>query len=442
MAMFARRSVQRMLNHLGAHLPAKARTKLAHELNQQSASALGFEWETALLFAFCHLGKVEYEAGGATQPDITFVGDAQNPISFAADIATVSDEGLEKENPTVDLSLALIRLRQKYDLPGSTYCKIGGEATGKHFRDRKMRLKLPPRQKIAEFLKKHVAPQFRRARDEKLQTITATINEPGVEVTVTYNANQRFGGLSYPSYAAAYSLTHNPVYPKLKKKIDQLKKSALKHPFGVFLCDGGCTLLKTRHGPPHTVTITDVVNEIFRLNSSVGFVAILTFPPPMPGPFFGAVKKEQIEIQLVRNNRAKNPINESALQTAIKLAFSHVPPPITAAHEALNWIASADAHTGMPIHNIAYGGSLMSQSLTISARKIQEVLAGRMTPKQLFDQHAQPNSSFENQFAKALKQGLTIQSVTLTKIPEADDDILEFRFGPDAAIKKFEPNKG
>ena len=82
----------------------------------------------------------------------------------------------------------------------------------------------------------------------------------------------------------------------------------------------------------------------------------------------------------------------------------------------------------------------MSQSLTISARKIQEVLAGRITPKHLFDQYAQPNSSFENKFAKALKQGLTIQSVTLTKIPEADDDILEFHFGPDAAIRKFEPN--
>lgn len=32
---------------------------------------------------------------------------------------------------------------------------------------------------------------------------------------------------------------------------------------------------------------------------------------------------------------------------------------------------------------------------------------------------------------------MTIQSVSLTRVPEADDDLLEFRFGPDAAIRKF-----
>jgi hypothetical protein len=85
MAMFARRSLQRMLDHLAAHLPAEARMKLAHELNRRSTSALGFEWETMLLFAFCHIGKVEYEASstGGSKPDITFVEEAQNPISFS-----------------------------------------------------------------------------------------------------------------------------------------------------------------------------------------------------------------------------------------------------------------------------------------------------------------------------------------------------------------------
>jgi hypothetical protein len=32
-------------------------------------------------------------------------------------------------------------------------------------------------------------------------------------------------------------------------------------------------------------------------------------------------------------------------------------------------------------------------------------------------------------------------SVALTKMPNADDDFLEFQFGPDVAIRKFEPNK-
>ncbi len=427
-----------MLDHLAAHLPAEERMKLAHELNRQSTSALGFEWETMLLFAFCHVGKVEYEATstGGSKPDITFVEEAQNPISFAADIATVSDEGLEEDNPAVDLSLALIGLRQKYGLPGSTHCKINGEATGKRFGDRKMRLKLPPRHKIGELLKKHVAPEFKRAQDEKLSTVNVTINEPGVEVLIRYDANQRYGSLSYSSFAETYSLTRNPVYSKLKAKTKQLKKSGLTHPFGIFLCDGDCTLLKKTQRAVG-ISIADVIHEFFRQTTSVSFVGILTFPPPEPGPFRGVVKKFHITLRLYMNPRAKKPLDEKALRNAINRAFTHLPAPIATANDALHWIKTAEANEGMPIHNLIYGGS----AVKVSARKIQEVLAGRMTPRQFFENYAHPNSPFENPFARALKQGFTIQSVTLTKLPDADDDLLEFHFGPDAAIRKFESNK-
>jgi hypothetical protein len=36
-----------------------------------------------------------------------------------------------------------------------------------------------------------------------------------------------------------------------------------------------------------------------------------------------------------------------------------------------------------------------------------------------------------------MMQGQTIQSVTFTRMPEVDDDLLEFQFGTDAAIQKF-----
>ena len=77
MAMFTRRELQKMLDHLEAHLPFEARKKLAHELNRQSSSALGFEWETALLFGFSHIGKISYEAPSAqgSRPDIIFAED-------------------------------------------------------------------------------------------------------------------------------------------------------------------------------------------------------------------------------------------------------------------------------------------------------------------------------------------------------------------------------
>ena len=443
MAMFSRRSLQKILDHLAAHLPFSARAKLVHELNQPSTSALGFEWETALLFAFSHIGKVEYEAAsnGGSKPDITFVEEAKEPICFAADIATVSDHGLEVENPTERLSKALIRLWKKYDLPGSTYFDIKGEATGPHYKDRKMRLKLPSGHELEKMLEKYVAPAFKRARDEKLSTITVPINEPGVNITINYDANRRYGGGRYPSFADAYSLTRNPVYAKLKSKTKQLKKSGLISPFGIFLCDGECTLLKRTQRLGDAVGIDQVVGEFFRQNTSVSFVGILTFPPVQTAAFVGIVKELRITLRLCMNPRAKKQLDATALREVINRALSRLPAPIATPHDALDWIENEPATQGMPIHELTRGGGLMSASLTVSARKIQEVLAGRMTPQQFFDNYNYPNSPLENPFLKALKQGFTIESVTLTKTPALDDDLLEFRFAPDPAIQKFEATK-
>lgn len=439
MAMFTRRVLQTMLDHLAAHLPIEAREKLARELNRQSSSALGFEWETALLFGFSQTGKIDYEVPSSqgSQPDMTFVERSEAPICFTADIATVSDDGLEDENPATRFSLALIHLRQKYKLSGSTHYTIKGEATGSHFRNRKMRLKLPPGPKIEKMLEKHVVPMLKRIQKEKLSTASVAINEPGVELTIRYDANQRYGGGSYPSYTAAYSLTRNPVYTSLKDKAKQLKKAGATGPLGIFLCDGGCALLKNTQRHAEAVSVDQVVSEFFRQNSSISFVVVLTVSPASSVAFADVVKKLQITARVHINSRAKNTLSSAALLALINRVLSHLPAPSATPQDALHWIANADAHEGAPIHKLTHGGSMIK----VSARKIQEVLAGRMTSEQFFSDYGRPDQSFENPFSRMLKQGLTIQSVNLTHVPEADDDILEFRFGPDAAIRKFVATK-
>jgi hypothetical protein len=80
----------------------------------------------------------------------------------------------------------------------------------------------------------------------------------------------------------------------------------------------------------------------------------------------------------------------------------------------------------------------MSQVVKLCARKVQELLAGEITAEQLFSDCQHPHSKFENPFLLALKNGLTMESATVTRVPDADDDLLEIRFGPpDPAIKKF-----
>jgi hypothetical protein len=436
MAMFTRRALQRMLDHLAAHLPLKARQKLASEMNRQSDSTLGFEWETALLFGFSHIGKIEYEAPASTtsHPDITFAETSKTPVCFTADVATVSDEGLEEKNPATRFSMALSKLQQKYKLTGSTHFTIKGEATGPHYRDRKMHLKLPPGgHQVEKMLEKHLAPIFKRIQKEKLPTASIAINEPGVEVTIKYNANERYGSGSYPSYTTAYSLKRNPVYSTLKDKLGQLKRLKSENPLGIFLCDGGCALLKSMHGAGGAVSIQQVIREFFRQNSSLSFVVTLTFPPSSVVTFGGAVKELRIAAQVYVNPRTKSAPNSDALFAVINRALTQLPPPCAIPQDALYWIRNSNPHEGQPIHILTHGATTM----TISARRIQEALAGKITPMQLFGEYGRPDAPCENLFARALNQGLTIESVKLTRMPEADDDLLEFRFAPDPAIRKF-----
>jgi hypothetical protein len=246
MAMFARRSLQRLLNELESKLSFEARQKLVRELNRQDASALGYEWELALLFALSHVGQVTYEAeshAGTSRLDITFVEGQGGPIRFVADVAMISGNGLEAENPVMRFSQSLHRLKRKCGLPGVLNYDIKGESAGRNNRDRKMRLKLPRVAELDRFLESHVGPEFRRIAEEKRAVATIAVNEPGIEFSVAYAEGQRYGGGHYPSYTAAYSPTRNPVYTALKAKAQQLKKSGATDAFGIFLCDGGCALL-------------------------------------------------------------------------------------------------------------------------------------------------------------------------------------------------------
>jgi hypothetical protein len=75
-------------------------------------------------------------------------------------------------------------------------------------------------------------------------------------------------------------------------------------------------------------------------------------------------------------------------------------------------------------------GTLISQAVKLSARKVQELLAGKITAEQLFSDYQHRHSKFESPFLLALKSGLTMESATVTRVPDADDDLIEIRFGP------------
>lgn len=435
MAMFPRRALQRLLDQLKDNLSLEARKKLAHELDRPNASALGYEWELALLFALSRVGKVAYEAAhsGTRRPDLAFVA-GESGIRFVADVATISDAGLEAENPVMRFSQSVHRLKRKYHLSGGISYDIKGEMPGISHRDRKMRLKLPKASDLDRFLAEHVGPEFRRIGEEKRPKAIIAINEPGVEFTLHYAEGQQYGGGHYPSYTAAQSPTRNPVYTALKSKTDQLKKSGATDPLGVFLCDGGCSLLSKVGRQPQQVSLDEVIGEFFRQNSSIAFVVILVFPELRVEAFTGLIKEVRITGRVYSNPRATNTIPNAALIEVLNRGLAALPQPVARPHDALHWIARSDAHEGQTIDTFTRGATMVK----MSARKLQEILAGKITAQEYFAGYDTPREKVENPFKHALERGLTMKSINLAANPGLDDDMVEIGFGPpDPAISKF-----
>jgi hypothetical protein len=189
MAMFARRSIQRLLNELKGKVSLEGRKKLAFEMDRQNVSALGYEWELALVYALSQVGGVDYEtelSGGTRRPDISFVS-VDGSLRFVADVTTISDAGLDEQNPVRRFSQALHKLKSKSGLKGSLNHRVEGETDGPTYHNRKTKLKLPKISEMVRFLEQHVAPQFQRIAQEKVKTASFRIAEPGVDFTVTYN---------------------------------------------------------------------------------------------------------------------------------------------------------------------------------------------------------------------------------------------------------------
>lgn len=145
--IFARRALQRRLLDLRGSIGDVQVDKLVRELNRPDPKRLGFVWETVLLHALTKFGTVQNEAVLPTgsRPDITF---DDGTLKFTADVATVSDTGLDESNPYSELSELIERAKRKLKLP------IGGlDVQVKSNRQRsakgaKTTLRLPPRAQL------------------------------------------------------------------------------------------------------------------------------------------------------------------------------------------------------------------------------------------------------------------------------------------------------
>ena len=396
-----------------------------------------------MLFALSQMGKIRYEAshGGRRSPDVTFQLPGQELIFFIADIATVSDRGLEEENPVRMLGRFLHEKAKKFDLPGGFDYRVEGDALGEQYGNRKVKLAMPTRKELRAFFEANITPRLQKIKQSTDVETDLSITEEPYKIFIRYRRDATTSSSSHLSYTAAYSLTRNPLYTSLKGKSKQLSEAGFDGCKGVILCDGSCDLLRTRHTGMMNYTKQDIIHNFLRQNSSISFVLTFWVEQPLTG-VFDRPKDRQVLGELFVNRIARVPLCDQIARILTTIP-SFLPVPTTEAYSSVLKIEAGMYGVG----DSQYGGSEVSydwgpRTIRISSRALLRLLSDQVSPTQFAEDHwsrrRHKGEHIDNPFQQALMLGLTIESISVERQEDKDDDLLTFKLsGPDVAVKPF-----
>jgi hypothetical protein len=432
--IFTRRDIQERLTELRSMVPDVSLDPIIRRLNRPGRDRLAAMWEVVLIHALSRLGRVQLERVLPTgrRPDITFHGEP----SFTLDVTTVSDEGLDRDNPYEQLSDQLERLKTRLGLPiGGLDLQIGSRREPIR-RGERVKLLLPERSRIADFVRDRIEPELKAqlAGGAKILSVHVLDEKHDVKITIDPSRSPYSSG-GHASYNLPSAVDRNPLYSALKAKARQLKGS--DGITGIVVGDAGSRSLVDPRFSHSALSLRDIMAEFLRQHSSVDFVLIIT----VDEDHMASPRMRQVERHLQLNYLARNqfPAPEKLEQLFREMMVS-LPKPrrtgVNAAREA--------AREGYgPGH---HGGYQMSgRRLKVSSRAIMELLAGRTTPERFNELHGWSGSGMEtgranrqNPFDRALAEGRLPETVTVELDPSSDDDWIEFILGsPDPAISPF-----
>jgi hypothetical protein len=431
--IFARRILQQHLDDLRPTLGDKITADLAKRLNRSGNDRIAAMWEVVVFHALSQFGSLRIEEPllSRRQPDLAFENDE---VAFVADVTSVSDSGLNEQNPFSELSALIEQTKAKLGLETGGMDLRVGSAKEQTKRGTRTVLRIPERKRLAEFVASRIEPPLREQISQGREVLNVVINDDVADLQIAIDPRKSpYNSGGYAAYNTPTILDQNPLYNALRPKARQLKGA--NGVTGVIVGDADSRALADRPSHWSEVSARAIADEFLRQNSSIGFVLLLS------------VREEQ---------RSVLRVGPSIRKPHALLAFSKTSPPPTAI-EALfrQMMANFPKPVAMPINasaraNVAgygwgfHGGLEMSgRRIKISSRAVVELLAGRKTIEDMNDWHqwstANEANTMQNPFERLLRQGCLPTSMTVLKGDENEpDDWVEFEFGePDPAISPF-----
>jgi hypothetical protein len=434
--IFARRALQRRLDDLRAVLGDEAATALASRLNRSGKDRLAAMWELVVLHGLSEQGNlaIERPLPSGRRPDIAFAND---DIGFVADVTSISDDGLDEQNPYEELSTILEATKKKLGLKiGGMDLRIGSERVTTA-RGTRTVLKIPERRRIRDFVRDRIEPELRRQMNEGRTVLDVAIVDETTDVHVHIDpAKSPYNSGSYASYDVPTIKDSNPLYNALRAKAGQLRGA--DGMVGVIVGDADSRSLADRGNTWNEVDARAIADEFLRQNSSINFVLLLSVREERRGVLdIGPPERKPHALLAFSKTAPPQPVLEALFRKMMAELPKPIAMPVNAAYR------SRETGYGWGFH----GGGQMSRSrIKISAREVLEVLAGRRTVQDMNSWHrwsaqgdAPAPNTMPNPFERRLLEGRLPVSMAVIKGSEDDpDDWIEVEFGdPDPAITPF-----
>lgn len=416
MAIFSRRTIQRLINENASFLTRRQIKTHVDKLNKGDISA---EWEVVLLNVFSKLGKVEHERNfNGKNPDLYFTSE-DHTLDFLADIKTVSDEGVELKNPRKQLEERLHNEVKEKDIKGAWSCEIGGNDEEARKTGSMVQLKLPA---LARFDKEIFNASWEeftsQIKKEPDKNRTYRIQTDRIELSISYSPSKEWTGFySHPSYKSITAREHliqNSIWNGLVSKSEQLEGTGYEGALGIILCDGGSEFLRRSRS---------IIHEFFYTHPRINF--ILAFEAVQN---FGHGSFNQVTMYFERGREINEKL-EDFLSNLHEHSDTNFPYPVMNAVNAVNTLKSTKIHVGASF----FGGATMrGNEIKLSSRAVLDLLAGKIT----YDDFPE---AYKDYFKEMVSEGRLFDTAKIEMDTyEKDDDWLIFRFGePDPAVTPY-----
>lgn len=442
--VFSRRDLQRSIKRLQGVLSHEQLSGLIKKLNTPNEQRLPTMWELVVLDAFAQVASVGHEAPlpSGKRPDlfVDYQSAAGQRLVVVGDVLTVSDKGLDENNPVDVLFQQTPVIARKHGVdPIKLAYKVNGGRTGKRGQV-KVQLALPDRGQMIALLHSEVVPWLKAIKTKPHQKDIFKPSGKKFDFSITYDPDQTSAMGSYTSYDVAPSKEVNPLYKALKAKTGQLE-GAHEGAFKLLVaCDGDCGLFRSNASMAsisRTFTGRQVVDHFLSKHSSIDGVLLIGVEEKRD--FFSTQTNRKLRFDLkVRASIDLKCLASpcAALDELIRSALNHFPEPRLAPYNAAVRCLEQEAKRKAQGRYRITSGGMGSMSVSISCQDLMQLLSGELSQEDFYKAY-RFDAQHVNPFALALSQGRLIQRASLSRL-DGDDDLVIFEFGEtDPAIAPF-----